>query len=167
VTIVIHCGASRPLLLVVRGLTVTRSSGGCMASASGAWEPGHHIAGCLGRIRGLACHRSGHRERDCWQHPQAVVAPPAANKDSGSLSLVCCSVSMATRLQLLHVVRSTCPAVARLRHLFALGHRLLLIRTSLFRVILRLFRVNLWLLWGILRRFCICCSLSLQPRMRC
>ncbi|KAM0884183.1 hypothetical protein ACQ4PT_031161 [Festuca glaucescens] len=40
-------------------------------------EPGHLVAACHGRIRCLSCRRSGHRERDCWQHKKAnqVTAP--------------------------------------------------------------------------------------------
>ena len=40
--------------------------------------PDHRIAGCHGKIRCLACHCSGHRERDCWQRQVANQASPCS-----------------------------------------------------------------------------------------
>jgi hypothetical protein len=114
---IVNCSeANCPLLLIVRGMSVSSPSGGGRTACAGAFEPDHCIAACLGLARCLACLRSGHRECDCWKRWQSNQGPlcssqtassPRQPLDHGQLLLRLQLLAMVTRLHLLHALLVT------------------------------------------------------------
>ena len=48
------------------------------------FSPDHRVADCHGKVRCLGCRRSGHRERDCWQHQKPSQADLCPGSAAGS-----------------------------------------------------------------------------------